>query len=140
MNVRTLRVALGALALTLSWLAQLHQAVAADGSKECAGCVQRKQKICADECEEVPSQKFQHCHSRCVKEYCAHQCTADAAELEKPPLSCDDCLDHQFNTCESHCGEGAPRVRAICQLSCASERCTASCPAQTKSSKNTSTP
>ncbi|MFN8389473.1 MAG: hypothetical protein U0136_04205 [Bdellovibrionota bacterium] len=105
-----------------------HAASAQAYSGECGTCVNRKQRICADECESVPAERARTCQQRCIAEYCQHKCAADAPELEAYLNEhCDDCLEQQFSTCESHCTVGTPRKKAVCQIECSKERCAKVC-------------
>ncbi len=114
--------------LSLAVMSCAYAAAAAEepefGGRECGDCVHRKQRLCADECEDAPNEKVRHCQDRCLQQYCAHKCRAGAPELSlHETQSCDDCLEHEFNSCESHCPAGAARARAVCQIECSNVRC-----------------
>ncbi len=116
------------LAAALLLLPQLALAQAHSG--ECGTCVNRKQRMCADECESVAPEKSRVCQHNCIAEYCEHKCAQDAPELEAYlKENCDDCLEQQFGVCEFRCAVGTPRQKAVCQIGCSEERCTKACPA-----------
>ncbi len=97
-------------------------------SGECGSCVDRKQRMCADECELVPADKVRRCQQNCIAEYCAHRCEKSAPEIEAYlKENCYDCREQQFTLCEVHCNEGPPRKRALCQIQCSDERCKSVC-------------
>ena len=115
-----------ALSLVVALTTQL--AFAQPYSGECGSCVDRKQRICADECELVPAEKSRHCQQHCIADYCANRCAADAPELQAYfKENCDDCLEQQFLLCEAHCTVGTPRRVAVCQIDCSKDRCNALC-------------
>ena len=119
------------LLLILGHCCLLSDAFAQAYSGECGSCVDRKQKLCGEECELVPPEKSLHCQQTCLEHYCDHRCAPDAPELKAYLReNCDDCLEQQFKVCESHCTVGTPRRKASCQLFCSRQRCAGSCPSK----------
>ena len=97
-------------------------------SGECGTCVNRKARMCADECELVPAEKSVFCQQNCIAEYCSHKCEKNAPEIEAYlKENCNDCEEQQFTLCEVHCKEGTPRKRAVCQIECSEKRCEKAC-------------
>jgi hypothetical protein len=99
-------------------------------ANECPDCVERKKQMCAKECQLVAPEHTVKCQSDCIKQYCAHRCTPNDPSfkwLSDP--DCNDCLDQQYNLCASDCTTGTDRVRALCKLDCAKQRCVSNCPA-----------
>ncbi len=95
----------------------------------CQSCIERKQSMCAEECELTKPDQARACQKRCISGYCSHRCSASAAELEAfIAPKCDSCLDQQFALCESHCKVGTAREKAICQVDCSAARCGQVCP------------
>jgi len=109
------------------------QAFAQAYSGECGSCVERKQRMCADECELVTPEKSRKCQKNCIAEYCAHKCEKTAPELDAYLReNCEECLERQYMLCEAHCPEGRPRKRAVCQVDCSNERCDTLCQSDKK--------
>lgn len=106
-------------------------------SGECGSCVDRKQVMCADECELVKPERARKCQQDCIAEYCSHKCEKTAPELAAYlQENCEECLEKQYVLCEAHCPEGRPRKRAACQLGCSDDRCKTVCaPAETVTPK-----
>ena len=97
-------------------------------SGECGSCVDRKQVMCADECELVTPDRSRKCQQDCIAEYCSHKCEKTAPELAAYlQENCEECLEKQYVLCEVHCPEGRPRKRAACQLNCSDDRCKTVC-------------
>ena len=100
---------------------------------ECGDCVERKAKTCSEECKLVDVSRIRDCQNDCVKEYCKHRCQGGEPELSSfLAKDCEQCLDQQFNLCETKCVVGTDRIRAECKLGCSKANCSAVC-AQTKS-------
>ncbi len=96
----------------------------------CQSCIERKQSMCAEECELTKPNQARECQKRCIAGYCSHRCSASASELEAYiATDCDSCLDQQYALCESSCKVGTARTKAICQVKCSTARCVAVCPA-----------
>jgi hypothetical protein len=126
-----MKMKLSAFFFVLTWIGLvLPGSVSAQAySGECGSCVQRKQRMCADECELVAPEKARHCQRQCISQYCSHRCAQDAPELDAYlKENCDDCLEQQFGLCEVHCAVGTPRQKAVCRIQCSAARCTAECP------------
>jgi hypothetical protein len=94
---------------------------------DCAQCVERKKGMCAQECRLVPAEKSLICQSDCVQQYCLHRCPTLNPAIGEMPQSCDECRDQQFTLCEANCPLGTDRVRSMCKLGCAKQRCEALC-------------
>ena len=98
---------------------------------DCTDCVERKQAMCAKECRLVAPAVSRTCQQDCVQQYCLHRCPAShEAVFFNSAQSCEDCLDQQFNLCDTNCPHGTDRVRAMCKLGCAKQRCEHACPKQ----------
>ncbi len=108
----------------------LHAALALN---ECAECVERKKPMCSQECLLVSPERSIKCQDDCVRQYCRHRCSpGDPALSGLANPVCTDCLDRQYNLCESECPTGADRLRAVCKIDCANKRCKDNCPAGRK--------
>ena len=117
--------------LTLLFLLFSAQSVLAERASvdSCQSCIERKQSMCAEECELTKPEQARECQRRCISGYCSHRCAANAAELEGYMApDCESCLDQQFALCESSCKVGTARTKAICQVDCSKARCGAVCP------------
>ena len=114
----------------LIWSLLIAQGALAEPSAadSCQSCIDRKQMMCAEECELVKPEQARDCQKRCISGYCSHRCSASAAELEAfIAPQCEPCLEQQFALCEGQCKEGTARSKAICQVKCSSARCSAVC-------------
>lgn len=100
----------------------------AASASECGSCVERKGKMCAQECRLVQDSRVRECQNDCIKEYCSHRCKDSDPELQRYlAKDCDQCLDQQFNLCDPNCQVGTDRERAVCKLDCSAKHCQDKC-------------
>ena len=95
---------------------------------DCPECIERKKAMCAQECKLVSPVNAVRCQRDCTWQYCSHRCEDnDPALLVGSYQNCTDCLDQQFNLCDSNCATGTDRVRSMCKLGCAKTHCEPFC-------------